>query len=445
MDQIKIIDLFAGIGGIRKGLEEAAQSLGLETKCVFTSEIKPYAIDVLKQNHPNEEIAGDITKIDPNNIPDFDILCGGFPCQAFSAAGNRAGFADETRGTLFFNIANILNIKRPKGFILENVEGLVNHDGGKTLRVILKTLDDLGYKVSKKVLNAENFGVPQARKRIYIVGTKDEKVDLEHFPTKHAVLGDILEHGKPTSNSKFVKLLLSHYSIWNLYGKSIKDKRGGKENIHSWELGIKGRTTKAEQNLMNRILTERRKKKWASLWGIDWMDGMPLSKEMIKTFYSKSDLEMLLESLVNKGYLVLEYPKKRVRKKNDKGVTYYVREPDTTKAKGYNIVTGKLSFEINKILDPQDVAPTLVAMDMDKLYVPDGGGLRKLTLREGLRLFGYPEGFKFDVSTKNGYDLLGNTVVVPVIKAVSTRLLKSIYSTKIEYNYDECRERVLCP
>lgn len=445
MEKIRFIDLFAGIGGIRKGLEEAAQSIGIETECVFTSEIKPYAIDVLKQNHPNEDIAGDITKIDPYDIPDFDILCGGFPCQAFSAAGNRAGFADETRGTLFFNIANILNAKKPKGFILENVEGLVNHDGGKTIRVIMNTLRKLGYKTNKRVLNAEDFGVPQARKRIYIVGTQTEEVDLENFPTAHAVLGDILEHGKPTSKSKLAKLLLSHYSIWNLYGKSIKDKRGGGENIHSWELGIKGKTTKAEQKLMNRILTERRKKKWATLWGIDWMDGMPLSKEMIKTFYSGSDLDSLLESLVEKGYLVYEYPKKRVKKTNSSGVPFYVREPDTSKHKGYNIVTGKLSFEINKILDPQDVAPTLVAMDMDKLYVPDGGGLRKLTLREGLRLFGYPEDFKFDVSEKDGYDLLGNTVVVPVIKAVSMRLLETIYAQNIKYEYDKRRECVLCP
>lgn len=427
MSHIKFIDLFAGIGGIRKGLEEAAHSLGHTTECVFTSEIKPYAIDVLHQNHPEDAITGDITKVDPKSIPDFDILCGGFPCQAFSAAGLRAGFADETRGTLFFNVANILDVKKPAGFILENVEGLVNHDGGKTLKVIMRTLKQIGYKVNWRVLNAQDFGVPQARKRIYIVGTRNGNVNLDDFPVTHAVLGDVLEKMKPTSNGKLAKLLLSHYSIWQLYGKSIKDKRGGTDNIHSWELGIKGKTTKAEQNLMNMMLTERRKKKWAEQWGIDWMDGMPLTESMIREFYNKKDLPKLLASLVKKGYLVYEYPKKKVVKKNSSGVRYSVREYDTTKPKGYNIVAGKLSFEINKILDPADVAPTLVAMDMNKLYVGDGGGLRKLTLREGLRLFGYPEDFKFDVSEKDGFDLLGNTVVVPVIKAVSTRLLQTLY------------------
>lgn len=111
---LRFIDLFAGIGGIRKGLELAAIEAGYTPICVFTSEIKPYALDVLKQNHPNEEIVGDITKVDAATIPDFDILCAGFPCQAFSAAGNRLGFAD-TRGTLFFDVERILLAKKPKG------------------------------------------------------------------------------------------------------------------------------------------------------------------------------------------------------------------------------------------------------------------------------------------------------------------------------------------
>ena len=166
---LRFIDLFAGIGGIRKGLELAAIEAGYTPICVFTSEIKPYALDVLKQNHPNEEIVGDITKVDAATIPDFDILCAGFPCQAFSAAGNRLGFAD-TRGTLFFDVERILLAKKPKGFILENVEGLVNHDGGKTLKTILKHLKAIGYMVSYAVLNSKYFGVPQERKRIYIVG-----------------------------------------------------------------------------------------------------------------------------------------------------------------------------------------------------------------------------------------------------------------------------------
>lgn len=423
--QIKFIDLFAGIGGIRKGLELALESNGYSHCCVFTSEIKPHAIAVLNQNHPNEIIHGDITGVDAESIPEFDILCAGFPCQAFSAAGKREGFAD-TRGTLFFEVERILKTKKPKGFILENVEGLVNHDDGRTLKTILEHLSQLGYKVSYSVLNSKDFGVPQERKRIYIVGTFKNTVSLNNFSRNSSVLADILDYGQPTINSRFVDLLLAKYSIGALYGKSIKDKRGGKDNIHSWDIGIKGETSDNEKKLLNLILTERRKKKWAEIYGIDWMDGMPLTYDMISSFYKETDLKALLDSLTDKGYLVYEHPKRRKRKVNESGVISYYREQDPNLPKGYNIVAGKLSFEVNKVLDPKSIAPTLVAMDMQKLFVVDGNGLRKLTLREGLRLFGYPENYKFDTSEKNGFDLLGNTVVVPVIKAVCDRLIKAL-------------------
>ena len=228
--------------------------------------------------------------------------------------------------------------------------------------------------------------------------------------------------GLPTIKSQFTKLLLSKYEISELYGKSIKDKRGGKNNIHSWDIDLKGETTEEEKELLNLILVKRRMKKWSYLYGIDWMDGMPLTKEMIITFYNNPNLDKLLEGLTKKGYLVYEYPKKKVVINN-----IIKREYDITKEKGYNIVTGNLSFEINKILDPSSVSPTLVATDMQKLAVIDGDGLRKLSLREGLRLFGYPEYYQFDVSEKDGFDLLGNTVVVSVIKAVCDRLIKSLF------------------
>lgn len=422
---LRFIDLFAGIGGIRCGLEQAAREKGIIPVCVMTSEIKPYAVSVLKDNHPTETITGDITKIDTKNIPDFDILCAGFPCQAFSSAGKRQGFAD-TRGTLFFEVERILKEKRPKGFILENVEGLVNHDGGKTLQVIIDKLHALKYKFDFRVLNSKYFGVPQERKRIYIVGSIDEKPDLDNFPVKKSKLGDILETGMPTVDTPFVRTLLKHFSIEELYGKSIKDKRGGDTNIHSWDLEIKGPVSDKQKKLLDTILTERRKKKWAEIIGIDWMDGMPLTLEQIRTFFDDAELVDMLEDLTEKGYLKFEHPKRLIREKNSNGVAMTRREYDTTKPKGYNIVAGKLSFEINKVMSPDDISPTLVAMDMQKLYVGDNGGLRRLTLREGLRLCGYPDEIKFNVSEKDGFDLLGNTVVVPVIKAVAERLLDTI-------------------
>ncbi|MDR0931469.1 MAG: DNA cytosine methyltransferase [Victivallales bacterium] len=435
---IKFIDLFAGIGGIRKGFELACAEKNLPSKCVFTSEIKPYAIDVLKQNHPGEVIHGDITQIDANDIPDFDFLLAGFPCQAFSAAGKRMGFED-TRGTLFFEVARIIKVKKPFGFVLENVEGLVNHDKdkpndkiGKTLTVIIETLEEMGYKVSWKVLNAKFFGVPQERKRIYIVGTKVVKPDLERFKHTTCTLESVLEHDLPVSDSKFIKLVLRHYPLNELYGKSIKDKRGGNNNIHSWDIEYKGSVSHEQANLLNSMLKERRKKKWADQYGIDWMDGMPITLEHIRTFYRHENLEEMLSDLVKKGYLKQEYPKRKVGNK---------RIQDSELPLGYNIVTGKMSFEISKVLDPKNIAPTLVAMDMQHLFVVDGDGLRTLSLREGLRLFGYPDDFKFDTSQEYGYDLLGNTVVVPVIKEVATRAL-NIYCGEIDNIPNFVTERV---
>jgi len=413
---IKFIDLFSGIGGIRKGFEFACEEKNISCECVLTSEIKESAIKIFKQNHTTEKIFGDIKEISAKNIPNFDILLAGFPCQSFSTAGKRLGFED-TRGTLFFEIERILSEKKPQGFILENVEGLAVHDSGKTLKIILESLKNLGYKVSWKILNAKNFGVPQDRKRIYIVGTKNNFVDLENFPVKKKILAEVLEKNLPTSDSDFVKLLLKNFSVEELKGKSIKDKRGGKNNIHSWDIELKGSVTEKEKNLLNKILTERRKKKWAEEFGIDWMDGMPLTLEQIKTFFDDAELEKILENLVAKGYLKKEFPKKKVGNR---------RIADKNLPQGYNIVAGKLSFEINKILNPAEIAPTLVAMDMQKIFVVDGEGLRPLSMREGLRIFGFPDDFKFEISAKEGYDLLGNTVAVPVIKEISARLLESL-------------------
>lgn len=427
--KIKFIDLFAGIGGIRKGFELACKKNGIASECVFTSEIKPYAVSVLMQNHPEEKVFGDITKIEASEIPDFDILLGGFPCQAFSAAGKRRGFMD-TRGTLFFEVERILKEKQPKGFVLENVEGLVNHDRenksdriGRTLSTILSHLENLDYKVSWKVLNANEFGVPQERKRIYIVGTKNTNPTLENFIPVHKNLESILQYGEPVSDSPFVKLLLSHFKVSELLGKAIKDKRGGAENIHSWDIEYKGTVSPEQKEVLNLLLKERRKKKWAEEFGIDWMDGMPLTIEQIKTFYDKPNLEEMLEDLVQKKYLVKEHPKKK-----ENGI----RVQDESLPLGYNIVAGKMSYEVAKVMSPKEIAPTLVAMDMEHLFVPDGNGIRRLTLREGLRLFGYPEDFKFDVSLKDGYDLLGNTVVVPMTMAVAERVLDAMQGTETQ-------------
>ena len=162
---MNLIDLFAGIGGMRLGFESAGFT------CVFSSEWDKYAQQTYQANF-NETPHGDITKIDANDIPPHDILLAGFPCQPFSNAGLKKGF-DDTRGTLFFDVLRIIHHHGPKAVFLENVKGLVSHDKGRTLQVILERLKACGYTVYWKVLNAKDFGVPHNRQRIYIVAFRD--------------------------------------------------------------------------------------------------------------------------------------------------------------------------------------------------------------------------------------------------------------------------------
>jgi DNA (cytosine-5)-methyltransferase 1 len=193
---IKIIDLFAGIGGIRLGFE----AHGCE--CVFSSEWDADAQKMYEANHGHQP-HGDITQIAPQDIPDHDILLAGFPCQPFSIIGKSLGFAD-TRGTLFFNIEEILRIKQPYAFMLENVKQLRSHDGGRTLLVIRTKLESLGYFVHITVLNALDFGLPQKRERIIITGFKED-VDFS-FPTPlgyYQALSKVLEPDEAIDSSYF--------------------------------------------------------------------------------------------------------------------------------------------------------------------------------------------------------------------------------------------------
>lgn len=190
------IDLFAGIGGFRIALESSGG------KCVFSSEWDDKSQKTYFDNF-GDIPSGDITKISEKDIPDHDVLCGGFPCQAFSISGKRNGFGD-TRGTLFFDVARIAKYKQPKILFLENVKNFAKHDNGRTLETVLKTLDEIGYKAFHKVLRSSDFGVPQARERIYIIAfRKDLGVKEFDYPlpvNKTVVIKDILEKGNKKYN-----------------------------------------------------------------------------------------------------------------------------------------------------------------------------------------------------------------------------------------------------
>lgn len=244
----RFIDLFAGIGGTRLAFE------AIGGKCVFSSE---WDKDAQKTYFANfgEVPHGDITEIEAHEIPDFDVLLAGFPCQPFSSIGQRQGFKHKTQGTLFYDVLRILEEKRPAAFLLENVVGLVNHDGGNTFSVILQSLNELGYSVHHQILDAADYGVPQHRKRIYIVGYDKSRLTrgITHsWPRKsrkNAFIGPFVERGvtdrsiskhlqegylwklddgRPEvidqqSNIKVKTLVASYHKIQRLTGTFVKD------------------------------------------------------------------------------------------------------------------------------------------------------------------------------------------------------------------------------
>ena len=319
------IDLFAGIGGFRLGMEKAGG------RCVFSSEIDRYARETYRMNF-GEYPAGDIKEIDASEIPDHDILAAGFPCQPFSIAGKRLGFSD-TRGTLFFEIERVLLAKKPKAFILENVAGLVNHNHGDTFRTIKNSLKSAGYHIFYKILNARDYGVPQNRERIFIVGFRS-KVDFS-FPPKLPLkvrLQDLLEE--------------------NPQGFEISET--AKANI--------------EKFLMRRA-------------------GTPAG-------------EMLAELEDGGPSVALQHGDFPAIAMDIRPSRCYIRSDGISPC-----LTAKMGTGGNNV-------PVLI------------GEYRRLTVRECLRLMGFPDSFSISGNSMQQYKQIGNSVVVPIVEMIVRRMLK---------------------
>jgi DNA (cytosine-5)-methyltransferase 1 len=225
MSKYRSIDLFAGIGGIRLGFDRA---FGNRMETVFISEWDEYAQRTYKANFDDAQIFGDITKISEDDVPPFDICLAGFPCQAFSLAGQRKGFDDDykgmSRGTLFFDVARICQKHKPKVIFCENVKGLTIHDGGRTFDIITGTLKELGYTVHEKVLNSRDFGVPQNRERIYIVAFRSD-IDSSKF-----------EFPRPTDSSKKIRDIIEEkpvspkYYLSDVYVETLRRHKARHES-----------------------------------------------------------------------------------------------------------------------------------------------------------------------------------------------------------------------
>lgn len=415
---MKFIDLFAGTGGVRLGFESALMKLGLASECVFSSEIDTKACETYFTNF-GEMPHGDIMQCS-DDIPHFDFLLAGFPCQPFSYAGKRRGFGD-TRGTLFFEVEKILKKHRPKGVFLENVRGLSTHDKGRTLNTISHSLENLGYSVHYILCNSSNYGVPQNRVRIYIMGILEDTIssnlvsdlgatDSHTYKKQNAqfnffniensqkVVGDVLESkvdAKYHCSPDFIKMLGGAVgeNFSSLHGIRLIDFRGG-NSLHSWDLGIKGKCTFDERNFMTTLISNRRRKVFGA-----HQDGKMLTKEQIETFFSHPKIDSIMEALLSKGYLKCTDGK-------------------------YNPVCGNMSFEIFKFLDPESISITLTSSDTHKLGVVQNGIPRRITPREAARLQGFPETFILHPNDAATYKQMGNAVSVPVIEKVIVDLFE---------------------
>ena len=307
--RFNFIDLFAGVGGMRIAFETAGG------KCVYTSEWDSNAQKTYEANF-GEIPDGDITKVDESKIPDFDVLLAGFPCQPFSTIGQRAGFKHKTQGTLFYDVLRIVEHKKPSAFLLENVKGLVSHDSGNTLKIILDSLTSIGYQVQYKVLDAADFGVPQYRKRIYIVGFDTNRFNEE---------------------------------IQFYWPKPQKKKVGIGRFI---ETGIEGHS---------------------------------ISKHLQKSYFDKID----------------------------------DGRPQ--------IITPESDFPVKTLVSTYHKIQRLTGT-----FVKDGPtGVRLLTANECKAIMGFPKNFKIPVSRTQMYRQMGNSVAVPVVKAVAKEIAATLLNAKI--------------
>lgn len=403
---ISYIDLFAGIGGIRLGVVNALNRYGIASRCVLSSEIDEKACQTYQLNF-GELPSGDIREV--QQCAPFDFLLAGFPCQPFSYAGKRRGFGD-TRGTLFFEIERLLGQYHPRAFLLENVRGLRTHDGGRTFETILTSLHNLGYETTELILNSSDYGVPQNRVRLYILGMLGSKprtslhtdygpADSHKFKARHGQGGQnvctvahILEPEVPREylcSHKFTGQLRAVMGddLSALHGYRLIDYRGG-QSLHSWELGTKGQCTPDEITFMNLLIQNRRKHSFGT-----HQDGKKLTLEQIKTFYTAGDIGEVMDSLMKKGYL------------------------QCTDGK-YNPVCGNMSFEIFKFLDPGSISITLTSADCNRLGVIQNNLPRHITPRECARIQGFPDTFQVNPDKVFAYKQFGNSVSVPVVEEV---------------------------
>lgn len=360
---MKFVDLFCGIGGFHQALKNHGE-------CVFAAEIDAAAAKIYEANHGIKPV-GDIKKIDEKDIPDFDLLCAGFPCQPFSHAGNKQGFDDKVRGNLFFDILRILNHKKPKYFILENVKNLLTHDNGHTFKFIIKSLKESGYNVDYKIHNPMDIGIPHNRPRVFIVGRYDKGINLKikkvnklqplvnFLDTVVDLKYDVSQHKKDVISiyKKFIKSINKKditFSLWLDYFKF----NGDLTKFPKWKQEIITKNVKfytSHKTICNKLL-------------LDLKDTIPT-------------------------YRKLEWQAGNI--KFDESLLQFRQSG--------------LRFKTNKYI------PCLVAIVQLPILC---NKLRTVTPRECARLQSFPDDFIIHSNDKLAYKQLGNSVNVKLIESI---------------------------
>ena len=381
-EPLKFIDLFCGIGGFHQALT----NIGAE--CVFASDIDVKCREIYEKNYGISPV-GDITKIDPQDIPSFDILCGGFPCQPFSKSGHQKGF-DDTRGTLFFNICKIVEHHKPKYLLLENVRNLSSHDSGNTWKVIYDNIDKLGYYTYEEpvILNVLHFNVPQNRERVIIMCKRKDIGDLPNLPEipKNPKLRltvsvkDIIDNSNLELNKKY-KLsgkMKDVEWVWNEFIKILINNKVSIPKFPVW-------TDWWDNDINENPDFYKKYKNW-----IDKnRDFYTSNKNILKSWLDKSRI------CKNWVGAVRKFEWQAGKEKSDDGMSTVLWT-----ARGSGI----------RIKRP-DYIPTLVAMSMIPVYGPES---RKLTPRELLRLQSFNDSFQYD--EKSIFKQVGNSVNVKMIE-----------------------------
>lgn len=322
-------------------------------------------------------------------------------CQTFSMAGKRMGFED-TRGTLFYELARIMESKKPRFCIFENVKGLLLHDGGRTLQVILNTFEELGYHVSYKVFDAVDYGCAAHRERVFIVCHRDFKVDLDGVATidERLYLKDIMDYDAPDDDSDYARKLVGKFGVDFIKGKTISDKKRASSVIHSWEFEARGEVSDLQVQLLESILKVQLSKGFNK-------NGKKVGMGHIESVftvagYTLDTIRCAVQDLINKKYL------------------------SSVGDDGVKLIFGQLSGKFTRILDPERHINTITATDGRFMGVPTATGLRRLTLQECLVALGFPDDYKFydGINTRSAYDLLGNTVAPPVARYITSAIIE---------------------